>query len=268
MRTRPAAESEPETSAASVARSGPSLMKGPATKKPCVRPISTPRSSGETPVRYAGRLDRKLATWAQGRAAGCVSAGAGGGLRIFLVSLAPAAWARTRGDEVTGVSNMPMKGSPLIALTTSFCAGGRVAFRFPISGWRCAPAPRRPASQATHLGLGRGAHGHSGGAHGNGPASGGASASLSPNRKAGPRAARRAAAAHRAGSGARPATLPNTLERAAAVRCEPEESVSQTVPKQQTVAPRGAGAAPRAPGQPAPEPATRSSSSQPCRLSG
>ena len=27
-------------------------------KKPCARPISTPRSSGDTPVRYAGRLER------------------------------------------------------------------------------------------------------------------------------------------------------------------------------------------------------------------
>ena len=30
------------------------LMKGPGRKKPCARPTSTPRSSGETPVRYAG----------------------------------------------------------------------------------------------------------------------------------------------------------------------------------------------------------------------
>ena len=31
-------------------------------KKPCARPISTPRSSGDTPVRYAGRFDRYPAT--------------------------------------------------------------------------------------------------------------------------------------------------------------------------------------------------------------
>ena len=34
------------------------LMKGPARKKPCARPISVPRRVGDTPVRYAGRLDR------------------------------------------------------------------------------------------------------------------------------------------------------------------------------------------------------------------
>lgn len=29
----------------------PTLMKGPGSRKPCARPISTPRSRGETPVR-------------------------------------------------------------------------------------------------------------------------------------------------------------------------------------------------------------------------
>ena len=61
------------------------MMKGPVRKKPCARPTSTPRVSGETPVRYAGRLERKLATM---------------------------------GAEVTGVSSIPMKGSPLRGLMT------------------------------------------------------------------------------------------------------------------------------------------------------
>lgn len=54
-------------------------------RSPWARPTSTPRSSGETPVLYAGRLDRNPAT---------------------------------RGEDVTGVSSMPMKGSPLIGWTT------------------------------------------------------------------------------------------------------------------------------------------------------
>ena len=54
-------------------------------RKPWARPISVPRSSGETWVRYAGRLDRKPAT---------------------------------SGDDVTGVSNMPMNGSPFTGSTT------------------------------------------------------------------------------------------------------------------------------------------------------
>ena len=64
-------------------------MKGPVTKNPWVSPISTPLSTGATPVLYAGRFDKKLATI---------------------------------GAEVTGVSIMPMKGSPLIGLTTWFFA--------------------------------------------------------------------------------------------------------------------------------------------------
>lgn len=54
-------------------------------RTPWARPTSTPRSNGDTPVLYAGRLDRKPAT---------------------------------RGEEVTGVSSMPMKGSPLMGWTT------------------------------------------------------------------------------------------------------------------------------------------------------
>ena len=68
-------------------------MKGPVRKKPCARPTSTPRVSGETPVRYAGRLERKLAT---------------------------------TGADVTGVSSMPMNGSPLMGLITcAFSAAAR-----------------------------------------------------------------------------------------------------------------------------------------------
>ena len=59
---RPAPDRQPATSAASDARSGPSLMKGPATKKPCARPTSTPLNNGDTPVLYAGRFDKKLDT--------------------------------------------------------------------------------------------------------------------------------------------------------------------------------------------------------------
>lgn len=83
IKTRPAPDKQPASSAASVALSGPSLMNGPVKKKPWASPTSTPRKSGATPVRYAGRFDRKLAT---------------------------------SGEEVTGVSSMPMNGSPLIGL--------------------------------------------------------------------------------------------------------------------------------------------------------
>ena len=85
IRTRPAPDRQPATSAASVARSGPSLMKGPATKKPCARPTSTPLSSGDTPVLYAGRFDKKL---------------------------------ETIGADVTGVYSIPMKGTPLMGFMT------------------------------------------------------------------------------------------------------------------------------------------------------
>ena len=108
MATRPAADKHPAVSAyPGTFLRGPSLMKGPAykhtscryratgsvrhrtrllphepvTKRPCTRPISTPLNSGDTPVRYAGKLLKKLAT---------------------------------TGAEVTGVSSMPMNGSPLI----------------------------------------------------------------------------------------------------------------------------------------------------------
>merc|ERR1712144_107343 len=89
--TSPAPLRHPDTSGVLPAASlkGPSLMKGPVTKKPWVSPISTPLSTGATPVLYAGRFDKKLATI---------------------------------GAEVTGVSIMPMKGSPLIGLTTWFFA--------------------------------------------------------------------------------------------------------------------------------------------------
>lgn len=53
----------------------------PVNNSPCTRPTSTPLSKGDTPVRYAGKLLRKLATM---------------------------------GAEVTGVSSMPMNGSPLM----------------------------------------------------------------------------------------------------------------------------------------------------------
>jgi len=59
MRTRPAALKQPEISAVpSILRSGPSLMNGPTRRKPWARPISTPLRRGETPVRYAGKLER------------------------------------------------------------------------------------------------------------------------------------------------------------------------------------------------------------------
>ena len=89
MSTRPAPERQPATSGVlpTASLKGPSLIKGPVKKNPWVRPISTPLSVGETPVRYAGRLLKKFATI---------------------------------GAEVTGVSIIPMKGSPLIGLTTWF----------------------------------------------------------------------------------------------------------------------------------------------------
>lgn len=61
------------------------LLDEPVNKSPCTRPTSTPLSRGDTPVRYAGKLLKKLATM---------------------------------GAEVTGVSSMPMNGSPLIGWTT------------------------------------------------------------------------------------------------------------------------------------------------------
>jgi len=57
----------------------------PVRIRPCTRPTSTPLNKGETPVLYAGRLLKKFATM---------------------------------GAEVTGVSSIPMKGSPLIGCTT------------------------------------------------------------------------------------------------------------------------------------------------------
>jgi hypothetical protein len=64
-------------------------------------------------------LERKLATW--GKSERGVSAAP----FFLLAGLFGTGPARklTSGLEVTGVSNMPMKGSPLIALTTSFCVG-------------------------------------------------------------------------------------------------------------------------------------------------
>jgi len=85
IKMRPAPDRQPATSAASDARSGPSLMKGPATKKPCARPTSTPLNKGDTPVLYAGRFDKKF---------------------------------DTIGADVTGVSSIPIKGSPLIGFMT------------------------------------------------------------------------------------------------------------------------------------------------------
>jgi len=85
IRMRPAPDRQPATSAASDARSGPSLMKGPATKKPCARPTSTPLNNGDTPVLYAGRFDKKL---------------------------------DTIGADVIGVSSIPMNGSPLMGFIT------------------------------------------------------------------------------------------------------------------------------------------------------
>jgi hypothetical protein len=60
-------------------------MKGPATKNPWASPTSTPLNKGATPVLYAGRFDKKF---------------------------------ETIGAEVTGVSSIPMNGSPLIGLIT------------------------------------------------------------------------------------------------------------------------------------------------------
>ena len=84
INTSPAPDKQPASYAASVALRGPSLINGPVKKKPCASPTSTPRKRGATPVRYAGRFERKLAT---------------------------------SGEEVTGVSSIPIKGSPLIGLT-------------------------------------------------------------------------------------------------------------------------------------------------------
>ena len=84
--TRPAAETTPTRSASSgLLRRGPSLMKGPVKRSPWAKPTSFPLSRGETAVLYAGSLDRNP---------------------------------DTSGEDVTGVSSIPMNGSPLIGCTT------------------------------------------------------------------------------------------------------------------------------------------------------
>lgn len=79
--TRPPAAKDPAAPAYSVFLSGPAFTNGPTRRKPWARPTSIPLRSGLTAVRYAGRLERYHAI---------------------------------NGLDVTGVSRLPMKGSPLI----------------------------------------------------------------------------------------------------------------------------------------------------------